>query len=102
MNPDHTTPSLLASTSTLNNSPISAGDSSFCTAAASRKYAADVGSPASMSRSRIPDATRNAASDVYPATVNPPRVLDARQLAAATGGDKGGVIVQRDGGVIIE
>jgi len=39
---------------------------------------------------------------VAPATVNPPRVLDARQLAAATGGDKGGVIVQRDGGVIIE
>lgn len=37
-----------------------------------------------------------------PSTATPPRVLDARQLAAATGGDKGGVIVERDGGVIIE
>jgi hypothetical protein len=31
-----------------------------------------------------------------------PRVLDPRQLAAATGGDRGGVIIQRDGGVIVE
>ena len=35
----HTIPSLLASTMTLNNSPISAGDSRRCTAAASRRYA---------------------------------------------------------------
>ena len=45
---------LRASASTLNSSPISAGDSSFCTAAAALMYAADSGAPTAASASRIP------------------------------------------------
>ena len=60
-NPGHAADAPRSSAMTLKSSPISAGDSSLCTAPASRRYAADVGSPIAASRSRSPQPMRNAA-----------------------------------------
>ena len=75
-----------ASSSTLKSSPISAGDSSFWTAAAARRYSTLSGAPTSRSRSRMPQPSRNDACVANPATRNPRAlagVRDRREIDVA-------------------